>query len=230
MVAFRLEEGAPDEADSGATLIGPSAESAGLDGERIRAAAARRRGDHPAEQPRRSRWRTVAKTFVALVIVGAVVAGAILGARQVYFLGVDGAGTVGLYRGLPYELPFGIDLYSEVGTGTVEASTLPADRRDEAVNHKLRSHDDAADLLTDLGDSAETPLPQPPAGGAATGSGGVSTGTGGGGGAGGGDATGGGTGGGDAGNTGGGTSGGSGGGGSQDASSGSRDGGGGSGG
>ena len=34
-------------------------------------------------------------------------------ARQIYFLGTDDNGRVALFRGLPYELPFGINLYSE---------------------------------------------------------------------------------------------------------------------
>ena len=37
--------------------------------------------------------------------------GAYVGLRQVYFVGQDDRGLVTLYRGVPYELPFGIDLY-----------------------------------------------------------------------------------------------------------------------
>ena len=39
--------------------------------------------------------------------------GAYLGVRRVYFLGTDDAGLVTIYRGVPYELPLGLDLYSE---------------------------------------------------------------------------------------------------------------------
>ena len=33
--------------------------------------------------------------------------------RQVYFVGTNDAGLVTLYRGVPYDLPFGVDLYEE---------------------------------------------------------------------------------------------------------------------
>ena len=50
--------------------------------------------------------------LVTLLIVVAILGGLYLGSRQVYFLGTDDAGLVTMYRGLPYELPLGIDLYS----------------------------------------------------------------------------------------------------------------------
>ena len=39
--------------------------------------------------------------------------GVVTGLKQFGFLGVNDEGKVAIYRGLPYELPFGIDLYSE---------------------------------------------------------------------------------------------------------------------
>ena len=44
-------------------------------------------------------------------MLAALAFGAWYGNRQVWFLGTDDAGRVALYRGLPYELPFGIELY-----------------------------------------------------------------------------------------------------------------------
>jgi protein phosphatase len=171
VVAFRVADAGEVAADSGATLIGPSAEEAGLTGERIRAAAERHRGDRPAPRPRR-RWRTVGKVLIALLIIAALGVGAVLGARQIYFLGVDDAGQVALYRGLPYVLPFDLNLYSEVDSAPVRADALPPDRTDEATDHQLRSHDDAVSLLDDLSSAAATPLPQPPAGGTGSAAGG----------------------------------------------------------
>ncbi len=162
VVAFRLEEtDAVVGADDGATLIGPSAEEAGLSAERVRAAAARRSSAErrvPATERRRP-WRTVAKALAVLVVVGAVVAGAYLGMRQVYFLGIDEGGRVTLYRGLPYDLPLGIELYTEVLSTPIQASSVPVDRRDSLTNHELRSHDDAVDLLDDLETAAAPPTP-----------------------------------------------------------------------
>jgi hypothetical protein len=97
----------------------------------------------------------------ALVIAGIVVAG-VYGARQVYFLGIDEGGRIALYRGLPYELPFDVRLYTEVYSVGVQASSLPEDRRGSVVDHELRSRDDAVSLLDDLEAAAEPPLPQPP--------------------------------------------------------------------
>ncbi|HEX2127949.1 MAG TPA: Stp1/IreP family PP2C-type Ser/Thr phosphatase [Solirubrobacterales bacterium] len=152
VVAFRLAEAEDLAADEGATLVGPSAEEAGLTAGAVREAAARdraRRGT-PVAASRPSRWRTAAKVLVAAAIVAAVCVGAWLGARQIYFLGTDEGGRLALYRGLPYELPLGIDLYSEEYSLPVQVASLPEERRDEATDHDLRSRDDAVDLLDDL--------------------------------------------------------------------------------
>ncbi len=83
--------------------------------------------------------------------------GAWYGLRQVYFLGIDEGGRVSLYRGLPYDLPLGISLYSEQSSLPVQAASVPADRRDSVTDHTLRSHDDAVDLLDDLQRAATEP-------------------------------------------------------------------------
>ena len=182
VVAFRVEDAeaapAPEE---GATLIGPSAEEAGLTGERVRtAASAERRRTASAERrpapaaPPRRRWRTAAKVLLALLLVAGVCVAAVLGARQVYFLGIDEGGRVTLYRGLPYDLPLGIELYSEVYSVPVQASSVPVDRRESLTDHDLRSRDDAVDLLDDLESVAVTPTTTEDGGGdqQATGNGG----------------------------------------------------------
>jgi protein phosphatase len=174
VVAFRLEH--TDEVAAGdgdATLIGPSAEEAGLTSERVRAAAARREaGAEPAE-PRR-RWKTVAKVLAVVLVVAGIGVAAVLGARQVYFLGIDEGGRVTLYRGLPYDLPFGVELYSEVYSIPVQAASIPEDRRDSLTNHDLRSRDDAVSLLDDLEAAAVAPATPPNSAGGqnATGTGG----------------------------------------------------------
>jgi protein phosphatase len=163
-VAFRLAEAEDAEAVEGATLVGPSAEDAGLSAERIRAAADRR-APAAAAPPRRRRWRTAAKVLVVALIVAAIGVGAWLGIRQVYFLGTDDGGRLTLYRGLPYDLPFGIELYSEVYSVPVQVASLPVGRRESAIDHELRGRDDAVSLLNDLEDSARIPAVAPPSGG-----------------------------------------------------------------
>jgi len=180
VVAFRLEGVAEGATPDDATLIGPSAEEAGLSGERVRAAAGSResrvesRGRPPEK---RSRWRTATKVFVALAVIAVIVVGAIYGLRQVYFLGIDEGGRVSLYRGLPYDLPLGIELYSEQYSLPVQAASVPADRRDSVTDHQLRSHDDAVDLLDDLESAAAAPQPTVPGNGGGGNGGGGGQGT-----------------------------------------------------
>jgi protein phosphatase len=57
---------------------------------------------------------------------------------------------VTLYRGLPYELPAGVRLYTTNFVSGVPAGTISAPRRDKLLDHRLRSHDDAKDLVRQL--------------------------------------------------------------------------------
>ena len=163
VVAFRLEDAAaPARSPSeGATLIGPSAEEAGLTGTEVRrraaAEAARKRREQLATQPRHRGLRTAAKVLAAIVVIGAVAFGAWYGNRQVWFLGTDDAGRVALYRGLPYELPFGLALYSERYASPIQTGSLPPNRRDSVTGHDLRSREDAVSLVEDIQKSQGVP-------------------------------------------------------------------------
>jgi protein phosphatase len=188
VVAFRLgatEEALPQE---GETLVGPSAEKAGLTADAVRSGAAATAasqaptparetvaaqrpawppsGAHPAaassSPPPRRRGRTALKISIAALVLAAVIVGGIFAARQVYFLGTDEAGRVALFRGLPYDLPFGIELYSEVESRPVVLGEVPVERRDEITNHELRGEDDAIDLLDDIEAEASTPAETTP--------------------------------------------------------------------
>jgi PPM family protein phosphatase len=172
VVAFRLEEAGVEVADSQATLIGPTAEEAGLTADRVGAAGGGRRGGGragaaTAAAPAKRRWPgRLGRGLLALLIVAGLGAAAWYGSRQIHFLGVDEAGRVTLYEGLPYELPFGIELYEEELSTPVQLTSLPPDRRDEATNHELRSEDDAKSLIEDLEEAAVAPPAQtPPTGG-----------------------------------------------------------------
>jgi hypothetical protein len=90
-----------------------------------------------------------------IVITVGLAALAVWGVRQIYFLGSDSGGRLALYRGLPYTLPLGINLYSEVYAAPVQVGSIPPDRRNSATDHTLRFHDDAASLLQDLQAAAE---------------------------------------------------------------------------
>ncbi|NLT05291.1 MAG: Stp1/IreP family PP2C-type Ser/Thr phosphatase [Solirubrobacterales bacterium] len=102
------------------------------------------------ERRRRSPLRVLAFTAVALVVVAALAAGAYAASRSVYFVGTDDAGLVTVYRGLPYELPFGIDLYEADYRSGVPASAVPTARRERVLDHQWRSREDAEDLVRQL--------------------------------------------------------------------------------
>ena len=188
IVAFRLG-GEPEaaEPDPGATLVGPAAAEVrdGVaqggpppGGVERRKSGIRPRESEPARARRRSdeRPRTasrVAKALLALAVLAAIVVAAFFGIRQVHFLGTDEGGRVTLFRGLPYDLPLGIELYEEVESYPVQASSVPPDRRDSLINHELRSRDDAVSLAEDLRTAAEEARPPAGAGGGGTGSSGA---------------------------------------------------------
>ncbi len=160
VVAFRLEDAAAPAKGNpeGATLIGASAEEAGLTATEVRRRAAaeaarQRREEMASTKPRRRRLRTAAKVLAAAVVIGAIAFGAWYGLRQVWFLGTDSAGRVALYRGLPYELPFGVDLYEERYASPIQTGSLPSRRRDAVTGHDLRSRGDAVSLLEEIEDS-----------------------------------------------------------------------------
>jgi len=163
VVAFKLEDAAAPAKGNpeGATLIGASAEEAGLTGTEVRrraaAEAARQRREDLAGKPRHRRLRTFVKVAAVLLVIGAVAFGAWYGARQVWFLGTDSAGRVALYRGLPYELPFGIELYSEHYASPIQTAALPPRRQDSVTGHDLRSREDAVSLIEDIQKSQGVP-------------------------------------------------------------------------
>jgi protein phosphatase len=98
-------------------------------------------------RPRRSRIRLAFKTVLTLAVLAAVGAGLYAASRQVYFVGTNDAGLVTLYRGLPYELPFGIELYEEEYASSVPARAIPRNRRGRVLDHEWRGRDDAVDLM-----------------------------------------------------------------------------------
>jgi serine/threonine protein phosphatase PrpC len=101
----------------------------------------------PAPRRRRVRLRPVLSGLLALLLVGAVIAGLYAASRQVYFVGTNEAGLVTLYRGLPYELPFGIELYEEEYASGIPARAIPRNRRARVLDHEWRGREDAVDLM-----------------------------------------------------------------------------------
>src|SRR3954452_1838024 len=161
-LAFRLEDAAaPQQSHEDATLIGSTAAEAGLTTTEVRrraaAEAARERRERlTAGKPRRGLRRALTALAV-LVVLGALAFGAWYGNRQVWFLGTDDGGRVALYRGLPYELPFGIELYGERSASPLQTAARPPKRRDAVTGHDLRSREDAVSLIEDIQRSQGVP-------------------------------------------------------------------------
>jgi PPM family protein phosphatase len=106
--------------------------------------------DPAPTQRRRRRVPGAVKGFlVVAILLGLVASGAWIASRSVYFVGTDDNGFVTLYQGLPYELP-GFDLYQPQFVSGVPAQTLTPRVRRTVTEHKLRSHDDAVDLVRQL--------------------------------------------------------------------------------
>lgn len=161
VIAFKVVDAAEpalDTGSEGATLIGQSAEEAGLTATEVRRRAAadasrqRREAKESAVRPGRRRRivKRVAGIVALLVVIGAIVFGATYGLRHVWFLGTDSAGRVTLYRGVPYELPFGIKLYTEKYSSPVQTESLPEKRKDAVTGQSVRSRDDAVQLLEEI--------------------------------------------------------------------------------
>ena len=104
-------------------------------------------------QPRRKRRRRVpVGLIVTLVIVFLILAGGWMATRAVYFVGTDPRDdrTIAVFQGLPYDLPLGIELYTRTASSGVTIDSVPPDRRKTFTDHKLRSKDDAENLVTAL--------------------------------------------------------------------------------
>ena len=115
----------------------------------------RRTAPLPADtaQPSRKRRRRVpVGLFVVLGIVALILVGGWLATRAVYFVGTDPRDdrTIAIFRGLPYDLPLGIELYQRYAGSGVTIDDVPPARRKTFTDHKLRSKDDAENLVIAL--------------------------------------------------------------------------------
>ncbi|MEA2425436.1 MAG: family protein phosphatase [Thermoleophilaceae bacterium] len=109
-------------------------------------------GSPPRPRPvpsRRGRW--LPRAVLAAVLILAIAGGVLYGVtRSVWFVGTNNQGFVTLYRGLPYDLPLGAKLYSQRYVSGVPALSLSRQRRKRVLDHQLRSHGDADDLMRSL--------------------------------------------------------------------------------
>jgi serine/threonine protein phosphatase PrpC len=105
---------------------------------------------HETTPGKRRRWVGVVKGLAVLaILLTLVVSGGIIASQTVYFVGTDDDGFVTLYSGLPYELP-GVNLFQTQFTSGVPVQSLSPRARQTVTDHKLRSQQDAADLIRQI--------------------------------------------------------------------------------
>jgi serine/threonine protein phosphatase PrpC len=102
----------------------------------------------PAPKRRKRRYVTAA---IVVVVLAAVIAGLYALDRKFWFVGTNDRGQVTLYRGLPYDLPLGIELYSEeYQSGVPVVAVTDARQRKYVLDHHARSEGDSRALVRDI--------------------------------------------------------------------------------
>ncbi|HEY2320540.1 MAG TPA: Stp1/IreP family PP2C-type Ser/Thr phosphatase [Solirubrobacteraceae bacterium] len=135
---------------AGAVLTAPPPD---LAQERARPAPrlARTQGRPRVQPRRRRRSERYIKTVAALIAIAAVLflvgGGGYLASREYFFVGTNSGGLVTVFRGFPYTLPLGINMYEQFYVSGVPAGAIPLDRRVQLLNHRLRSQSDAIGLV-----------------------------------------------------------------------------------
>ena len=149
VILFRLEEvdGAPSEDVSTQTTTVTEAVEPKPSAPPPRTAPPPKRSVPP---PSSRRGRLVKPLIVIAVLLLLFGTAAFVAMRGVFFVGLDGSRSVTIYRGLPYIAPFGIKLYTRNYTSGVRIDQVPVDRQRTFTDHKLRSLDDAEDLVKQL--------------------------------------------------------------------------------
>jgi serine/threonine protein phosphatase PrpC len=152
VVLFRLEE-----VGAAASAAQQTAEHRSLPREQAAAATApvariEPRPPRPAAPARRRRRRprVPVGAILVLFLAACVVLGAYYASQTVYFVGASDDGFVTVYRGLPYDLPAGLDLYSVNYESGVPVDELTPAQERTITAHKLRAKDDAQDLVKQL--------------------------------------------------------------------------------
>jgi protein phosphatase len=106
---------------------------------------------HARRAPPTPRRRQIFTAVGILLVLLAAVAVVFVVNRQFWFVGTNETGRVTLYQGLPYELPLGIEMYSEKRVTDVPAAAITDRRqRDYVLDHHPRGQDDSVDLVDQI--------------------------------------------------------------------------------
>jgi protein phosphatase len=117
----------------------------------VRARQPRRGPAREGAQPKRRLGKRRATVIAVIAAVLALIGtGAYVAIESVYFIGTNERGLVTVFRGVPITLPAGITLYQSDFVTGVSASTLTPARRNELLDHSLRSEANAIALIRSL--------------------------------------------------------------------------------
>lgn len=168
VLLFRVEDAAgfgggrttgeePTATHEQATAVLPRVDPVAPDGDADEDAEAPGQVHHAGEvsgprQPRpaaKKRRGVRAGPFIVLFLLLCVLIGGYFASQTVYFVGTH-KGLVTVYRGLPYDLPGGIHLYSVNYPSSVPVDEVDPRLRERLLDHRLRSLADANDLVSKL--------------------------------------------------------------------------------
>jgi serine/threonine protein phosphatase PrpC len=137
----------------GAVLTAPPPQLQQQQADRTTPRLARTQGRPDVATPGRRRRRSErfikpVSALIAIVIVLFVVGGAgYLASREYFFIGTNSDGIVTIFRGFPFSLPLGVNMYEQFYVAGVPVSAIPAGRRSTLLNHQLRSQGNAISLV-----------------------------------------------------------------------------------
>jgi len=99
----------------------------------------------------RSRTASVLRTLGFFAVFGLpLLLAAFIATQSVYFVGTNDDGFVTLYRGLPYDLPAGVELYTSNFVSGVATKELASPAQETVASHELRSREDGEDLVRQI--------------------------------------------------------------------------------
>jgi serine/threonine protein phosphatase PrpC len=143
-----------DEAEAEGTLKIPAARATEARAKVITEERARRPAPVRPQRgppPHRRRRRRYVTTVIVVVVLAALVAGLYALDRRFWFVGTNDRGQVTLFRGLPYDLPLGLSLYSQEYQSAVPvAAVSDARQRTYVLGHHARSQGESVSLVRDI--------------------------------------------------------------------------------
>jgi protein phosphatase len=154
VVLFRLEEvgaggSAPQETAEHRMAASPEPDGSAATAPVARLQPRPARREAPARR-RRRRPRVPVGPILVLFLLACVLLGGYYASQTVYFVGASNDGFVSVYRGLPYDLPAGLKLYSVNYESGAPVDELTPAQRHTVTSHTLRSKDDAQDFVKQL--------------------------------------------------------------------------------